>query len=82
MVDGRGAQVSGKENGTYVGPTVIDYVKPEMSVAKEEIFGPVISIMRTKTVDEALAIANIEDVASYKMLSSKNSALNHCYTII
>src|SRR6187455_525806 len=42
LVDGRGAKVEGKENGTYVGPTVIDFVKPEMSVAKEEIFGPVI----------------------------------------
>lgn len=58
LVDGRNATVKGKENGTYVGPTVIDYVKPDMSVAKEEIFGPVISIMRTKTVDEALAIEN------------------------
>ena len=58
LVDGRNATVKGKENGTYVGPTVIDYVKPEMSVAREEIFGPVISIMRTNTVDEALAIEN------------------------
>lgn len=58
LVDGRGATVNGKENGTYVGPTVIDYVTPEMSVAKEEIFGPVISIMRTKTIDEAIEIEN------------------------
>lgn len=58
LVDGRGATVSGKEKGTYVGPTVIDHVKPSMSVAKEEIFGPVISIMRADTVDEALAIEN------------------------
>jgi malonate-semialdehyde dehydrogenase (acetylating) / methylmalonate-semialdehyde dehydrogenase len=58
LVDGRNATVKGKENGSYVGPTVIDFVTPEMSVAKEEIFGPVISIMRAKTVDEALAIEN------------------------
>lgn len=58
LVDGRGAIVDGKEGGTYVGPTVIDYVTPEMSVATEEIFGPVISIMRTETVDEALKIEN------------------------
>ncbi|MBP9108708.1 MAG: CoA-acylating methylmalonate-semialdehyde dehydrogenase [Pyrinomonadaceae bacterium] len=58
LVDGRGAVVDGKEGGTYVGPTVIDYVTPEMSVATEEIFGPVISIMRTETVDEALKIEN------------------------
>ena len=58
LVDGRNTVVEGKEKGTYVGPTVIDHVRPEMSVATEEIFGPVISIMRTNTVDEALAIEN------------------------
>ncbi|HEV8285213.1 MAG TPA: CoA-acylating methylmalonate-semialdehyde dehydrogenase [Chitinophagaceae bacterium] len=58
LVDGRGAKVEGKENGTYVGPTVIDYVKPDMAIAKEEVFGPVLSIMRTETVDEAIAIEN------------------------
>jgi malonate-semialdehyde dehydrogenase (acetylating)/methylmalonate-semialdehyde dehydrogenase len=58
LVDGRGAVVDGKEGGTYVGPTVIDYVTPDMAVAREEIFGPVISIIRTKTVDEAIAVEN------------------------
>ncbi len=58
LVDGRGASVEGKEGGTYVGPTVIDYVTPEMSVATEEIFGPVLSIMRTDTIDEAIKIEN------------------------
>ncbi|CAN5595615.1 CoA-acylating methylmalonate-semialdehyde dehydrogenase [soil metagenome] len=58
LVDGRNTVVAGREKGTYVGPTVIDFVKPTMSVATEEIFGPVISIMRTNTVDEALAIEN------------------------
>ncbi|HQZ96978.1 MAG TPA: CoA-acylating methylmalonate-semialdehyde dehydrogenase [Pyrinomonadaceae bacterium] len=58
LVDGRGTVVEGKEGGTYVGPTVIDYVTPDMSVATEEIFGPVISIMRTGTLDEALKIEN------------------------
>jgi acyl-CoA reductase-like NAD-dependent aldehyde dehydrogenase len=37
---------------------VIDYVTPEMSVAKEEIFGPVISIIRTETLDDAIKIEN------------------------
>ena len=58
LVDGRGAVVEGREGGTYVGPTVIDHVTPEMAVAKEEIFGPVISILRTDTVDEAIRIEN------------------------
>ena len=58
LVDGRNAVVDGKEGGTYVGPTVIDRVTPNMSVATEEIFGPVISIMRTNTLDEAIKIEN------------------------
>jgi malonate-semialdehyde dehydrogenase (acetylating)/methylmalonate-semialdehyde dehydrogenase len=58
LVDGRKTVVAGKEGGFYVGATVIDHVTPDMSVAKEEIFGPVISIMRTNTLDEALAIEN------------------------
>lgn len=58
LVDGRNFVVKGKEGGFYVGPTVIDFVTPNMSVAKEEIFGPVISIIRAKDVDEALAIEN------------------------
>ena len=58
LVDGRKTVVEGKEGGFYVGATVIDYVTPDMSVAQEEIFGPVISIMRTNTLDEAIAIEN------------------------
>lgn len=58
LVDGRGAKVKGQEDGFYVGPTVIDYVRPDMRIAQEEVFGPVLSIMRTKTIDEALAIEN------------------------
>lgn len=58
LVDGRKTVVAGKEGGFYVSPTVIDYVTTEMSVAKEEIFGPVISIIRVKTLEEALAIEN------------------------
>ena len=58
LVDGRNARVEGKENGFYVGPTVIDYVRPEMKIAQEEVFGPVLSILRATNVDEALQIEN------------------------
>ena len=75
LVDGRGAKVNGKENGTYVGPTVIDYVTPEMSVATEEIFGPVISIMRTNTVDEALAIENANPYGNAASVFTQNGAV-------
>ncbi len=58
LVDGRGAKVEGKEGGYYVGPTVIDQVRPDMKIAQEEVFGPVLAIMRVQTVDEALKIEN------------------------
>ncbi|MDP9047643.1 MAG: aldehyde dehydrogenase family protein, partial [Bacteroidota bacterium] len=58
LVDGRNVVVKGKENGTYVGATVIDHVTPDMAIAKEEVFGPVIAIIRTRTIDEALTIEN------------------------
>src|ERR1700722_9853427 len=58
LVDGRGYKVPGREGGTYVGPTVIDFVRPGMAIAMEEVFGPVISIMRVGTLDEAIAIEN------------------------
>jgi len=75
LVDGRNATVKGKENGTYVGPTVIDFVKPEMSVAREEIFGPVISIMRTNTVDEALAIENANPYGNAASVFTQNGGM-------
>ncbi|MEO6406377.1 MAG: CoA-acylating methylmalonate-semialdehyde dehydrogenase [Ferruginibacter sp.] len=75
LVDGRNAKVNGKENGTYVGPTVIDYVTPGMSVATEEIFGPVISIMRTNTVDEALAIENANPYGNAASVFTQNGAM-------
>lgn len=75
LVDGRGAKVEGKENGTYVGPTVIDFVKPQMSVAKEEIFGPVISIMRTNTIDEALEIENANPYGNAASVFTQNGGL-------
>lgn len=75
LVDGRHASVKGKENGTYVGPTVIDHVQPGMSVATEEIFGPVVSIMRTKTVDEALAIENANPFGNAASVFTQNGGM-------
>jgi malonate-semialdehyde dehydrogenase (acetylating)/methylmalonate-semialdehyde dehydrogenase len=75
LVDGRGVKVAGKEQGTYVGPTVIDHVTPDMAVAREEIFGPVISIMRTQTVDEALAIENANPYGNAASVFTQNGGI-------
>lgn len=58
LVDGRNYKVEGHEDGFYVGPTVIDYVTPDMAIAKEEVFGPVLAIIRAKDLDEAIKIEN------------------------
>jgi malonate-semialdehyde dehydrogenase (acetylating)/methylmalonate-semialdehyde dehydrogenase len=58
LVDGRGATVAGREGGWYVGPTVIDMVRPDMALAQEEVFGPVLAIVRTRNLDEAMAVEN------------------------
>ena len=57
-VDGRGLKVDGFEEGFFVGPTVIDRVLPEMDVYREEIFGPVLSVLRSDDVDDAIALIN------------------------
>jgi malonate-semialdehyde dehydrogenase (acetylating) / methylmalonate-semialdehyde dehydrogenase len=57
-VDGRELSVPGHENGFFVGPTVIDNVTRDMDVYREEIFGPVLSVVRADSVDEAIALIN------------------------
>ena len=57
-VDGRGLTVPGHEEGFFVGPTVLDRVTREMDVYTEEVFGPVLSVVRADSVDEAIALIN------------------------
>jgi len=56
LLDGRGIEVAGYREGYFVGPTIIDQVWPEMAVAQEEVFGPVLSMMRAKDLREALEL--------------------------
>jgi malonate-semialdehyde dehydrogenase (acetylating) / methylmalonate-semialdehyde dehydrogenase len=58
VVDGRGLVVDGYENGFFVGPTVLDHVTADMDAYRNEIFGPVLSVTRVDTVDEAIAFIN------------------------
>jgi malonate-semialdehyde dehydrogenase (acetylating)/methylmalonate-semialdehyde dehydrogenase len=74
LVDGRGYKVPGREGGTYVGPTVIDFVQPGMAIATEEVFGPVISITRVGTLDEAIAIENASPYGNAASVFTQNGA--------
>ena len=58
LVDGRNTVVPGCEEGSYVGATVIDQVTPQMRISREEVFGPVLSILRADSLDAAIAIEN------------------------
>ena len=58
VVDGRNVKIPGYERGFYLGTTLFDHVKPEMSIYRDEIFGPVLSVLRADTVDEAIKVVN------------------------
>ncbi|MCB0596540.1 MAG: CoA-acylating methylmalonate-semialdehyde dehydrogenase [Lewinellaceae bacterium] len=75
LLDGRNATVAGKEGGFYVGPTVIDYVTPDMNIAKEEVFGPVLAILRTDDVDEAIRIENSSNYGNASSVFTENGGM-------
>ena len=58
LLDGRNAAVAAHPNGCFVGPTIFDNVTTEMFVCREEIFGPVVSVLRAQDLDEAITLAN------------------------
>ncbi len=58
LVDGRTTTVAGREGGHFLGPTLFDHVKPGMSIYDEEIFGPVLVVVRAESYPEAIALVN------------------------
>jgi malonate-semialdehyde dehydrogenase (acetylating)/methylmalonate-semialdehyde dehydrogenase len=58
VVDGRNPKVNGAAEGFWLGPTLFDQVSPEMSIYKDEIFGPVLSVIRVSTYDQGLELIN------------------------
>jgi malonate-semialdehyde dehydrogenase (acetylating)/methylmalonate-semialdehyde dehydrogenase len=58
VVDGRGLRVAGREDGYFLGPSLFDRVTPTMRIYREEIFGPVLSIVRASDFASALALVN------------------------
>ncbi len=58
LLDGRGIKVSGHENGNFIGPTILGNVGEHSEVYKTEIFGPVLSMIHVKTLEEAIALIN------------------------
>lgn len=74
LVDGRGATVDGQP-GNWVGPTILDNVSADMPAGCEEIFGPVLSIIRTDTLDQAIAIENNNDYGNAAAIFTTSGAV-------
>jgi len=83
ILDGRGIKVPGHPDGYFIGPTIFDKVTPEMTIAKEEIFGPVIPIIQVNDLDEAIDIihANPYGNASSVFTSSGRIAREYQYRV-
>jgi malonate-semialdehyde dehydrogenase (acetylating)/methylmalonate-semialdehyde dehydrogenase len=58
LTDGRGIRVAGHEDGFFVGPTLFDHVNANMTIYQDEIFGPVLSVVRTETFEDAIRLVN------------------------
>ena len=64
VVDGRNFLVPGREQGFFVGGTLFDHVTPEMTIYKEEIFGPVLCVLRSKDIASAIELINANEFAN------------------
>src|SRR5690606_11187427 len=72
LVDGRGFTMQGYENGYFMGGTLFDEVKPSMRIYKEEIFGPVLSVVRAKDYDEAVALVDSHEYGNGTALFTRD----------
>ena len=74
VVDGRGVKVEDTPNGFYVGPTIFDQVTSQMSIARDEIFGPVLSVMRTDDLNAAIETCNNSGYGNAAVLFTSNGS--------
>jgi len=72
VVDGRKPRVPGHESGFFVGPTLFDHTKPEMAIYQQEIFGPVLVIVRSESLDEAIDLINHNPYANGAALFTRS----------
>ncbi len=77
LLDGRGIVVDGYENGNFVGPTIFDKVTTDMQIYSQEIFGPVLCIMRADSLDEAIDIINANPNGNGTAIFTQSGAAAH-----
>ncbi len=72
VLDGR--KTEGKKGGFFVGPTIFDQVKPESPLAQEEIFGPLLAVVRSNSLDDALSIVNRSKFGNASSIFTRSGA--------
>jgi malonate-semialdehyde dehydrogenase (acetylating)/methylmalonate-semialdehyde dehydrogenase len=79
VTDGRGASVPGCEEGYFVGPTLFDRVRPDMKIYREEIFGPVLSVVRVPDYATAVRLINGHEFANGTAVFTQSGAVAHAF---
>jgi malonate-semialdehyde dehydrogenase (acetylating)/methylmalonate-semialdehyde dehydrogenase len=80
VLDGRPLKVSGAEQGWFVGPTLFDGVRPVMKIYREEIFGPVLSVVRVPDYASALELVNGHEFANGATVFTRSGDVAHAFT--
>ncbi len=80
VLDGRGYKIQGYESGFFIGPTLFDNVTKEMTIYKEEIFGPVLSVVRAKNYDEALRLVNEHNFGNGTSIYTSDGEISRHFT--
>ncbi len=77
VVDGRAPRIPGYDKGFFVGPTLFDHVTPDMTIYRDEIFGPVLVIVRAESLDGAIALVNANPYANGVALFTRSGFAAH-----
>ena len=80
VVDGRGIRVPGHEEGFFLGACLFDHVKPGMVIYKEEIFGPVLGVVRVKTLQEAMDLINAHEYGNGTCIFTRDGEAARYFT--
>lgn len=81
VVDGRGIKIDGHENGYFLGGTLFDHVKPNMDVYTDEIFGPVLVIVRAENYESALKLVNEHEYGNGAAIFTRDGDAAHDFTM-
>ncbi|MDC0044597.1 CoA-acylating methylmalonate-semialdehyde dehydrogenase [Pelagibacteraceae bacterium] len=80
ILDGRGCKIQGYQNGYFIGPTIFDQVNQNMKIYKEEIFGPVLSVVRAKNYEDALKLVNNHQFGNGTSIYTSDGEISRHFT--